>query len=371
MSRRPRIGIDARKLGDFGIGEYLWQLIAALAAEDAGYDYVLLHAGGARPPGTQHLRWVEDRSAKYSLREQLALPWHAWHEGLALLHLPHYVVPVAAPCPLVVTIHDIIHLKFPRHLSPAARAYAAVMLRLATRRARRIITVSQHSKRDIVEALGVAPEKVAVIPNGIAADTVRVDDPAALAALRARLGWGGPFLLNVSNVRMRHKNLPLLVEAFGTLLRGAHAGLRLVIAGGAPTPELQALLARRLGARAGQVLFPGYLTRAELLACYSAAEVFVWPSLYEGFGLPPVEAMACGTPVVSSDASAMPEVLGDAPLYASPHDAGALADAVRRLLDDPAARAERVTKGRAQAARYDWRAHARATLAVYREILQR
>ena len=371
MNTRARIGIDARKLGDFGIGEHLWQLIAALAAEDAPYDFVLLHAGGPRPPGTAHLRWVEERAGKYSLREQLALPWRAWREGLGLLHLPHYVVPLAAPCPLVVTIHDIIHLKFPQHLSAPARAYAAVMLRLATRRARRIITVSEHSRRDIVETLGVAPEKVVAIHNGIAPDTVRVEHPAALAQARARLGWAGPFLLNVSNVRMRHKNLPLLIEAFGGLLHGAHAELRLVIAGGAPTPALQAVLARVLGGRAGQVLFPGYLTRAELLALYSAAEVFVWPSLYEGFGLPPVEAMACGTPVVSSDVAAMPEVLGAAARYASPHDAGAFADAVRSLLDDPAARAEFVARGRTQAARYDWRSNARATLAVYRDVLQR
>jgi glycosyltransferase involved in cell wall biosynthesis len=317
------------------------------------------------------MRWVEERAGKYSLREQLALPWHAWREGLALLHVPHYVVPLAAPCPLVVTIHDIIHLKFARHLSPAARAYAAVMLRAATRRARRIITVSEFSRRDIVQTLGVPPEKVVAIHNGIAGDTVRVEDAAALATARARLGWDGPFLLNVSNVRMRHKNLPLLIEAFGTLLRGAHAGLRLAIAGGPPTPELRALLERVLGPRAGQVLFPGYLARTELLALYSAAEVFVWPSLYEGFGLPPLEAMACGTPVVSSDVSAMPEVLGDAPRYASPHDAGAFGEAVRGLLDDPAARAAHVARGLAQAARYDWSANARATLAVYRDVLQR
>lgn len=367
---RPRIGIDARKLGDFGIGEYLTQLIDELALLEPFCDFVLLHQldgpPSALPP---HMTWRRDDAGKYSLREQVSLPWQAWRAGLSLLHLPHYVTPLWSPCPLVVTVHDVIHLRFADQLSLAARAYARFMIRHAARTARHIITVSEHSRDDLVALAGADPARITVVHNGITRDAHPMDAAQARQAARELLGWDGPFLLTVANTRMRHKNLPRLVEAFAQAAGEVDAGLRLVIVGGDPPPALREAVAHALGPRAEQVVFPGYLARPGLLALYTACRAFVWPSLYEGFGLPPLEAMACGSPVVSSEASVMPEVLGEAAHYCDPTDPADMARAIREVLTDAGLRERLMQRGTRQAAQFTWAEAARKTAAVYREVL--
>jgi alpha-1,3-rhamnosyl/mannosyltransferase len=380
-----RIGVDARKLGDYGIGDYLWNLLEHLRRIDAVNRYVLFHqtAGSAGrpapppefsplPPGTvagPPALWVRSDAAKYSLAEQVALPWLAWRHKLDLLHCGHYVTPLVRVCPLVVTIHDVIHLVLGRNFSPAARAYARFMMRRAGAGARRIITISEGSRQDILEYTGADPARVVTIHVGLAEDCVPVRDPGRLEAARLRYGIPGPYLLFVGNVRMRHKNVVTLLRAFRLLRERRRDPLTLVLVGGIPPGGPGAELLAAAGPAWADVRMAGYVQREDLPALYSGAELFVWPSLYEGFGIPPVEAMACGTPVVSSSAPVMPEVLGDAALLVEPLAPEAYAAAIERVLDSSALRAELIARGFAQARRYSWSEHARRTLAVYGEVL--
>ena len=376
-----RIGMDARKLGDYGIGDYIWNLLVHLRRLDPVNQYVLFHQTGgagqpspgeppawppAASPGPAPL-WIRDDAPKYSLREQLSLPWLSWRHGLDLLHCPHYVTPLVRPCPVVVTIHDIIQVALARNFSPPARAYARFMLRRAVTGARRIIAISEGTRQDLIGRLGADPDRIAVIYNGLPEDAAPVRDPVRLAAVRARHGIAGPYLLFVGNVRMRHKNVVTLVRAFRLLRERRRDGLTLVLAGGsgAPGPEL----VEAAGPAWPDVRLTGFVARADLPALYSGAEAFVWPSLYEGFGFPPLEAMACGTPVVSSSAPVMPEVLGAAALFVPPLEPEAYACAIQRVLEDSGLRASLTARGAAQAARYSWTECARRTLSVYGEAL--
>jgi glycosyltransferase involved in cell wall biosynthesis len=364
-----RIGIDARKLGDFGIGDYLWNLIGQLHQIDSVNQYVLLHQGTPPGPLARPAEWVWDGSGKYSLREQVSLPWHAWRRRLDLLHCPHYVVPLVRPCPLVVTIHDLIHLVLGHYWSWPARQYAGFMLRRACT-ADHIITVSEGSKRDLMERLGVAPERITVIYNGVGDAFRPVTDSGPLRALQARLGLPPRYLLWLGNPRMPHKNAATAVRAFRLLAEAGERELWLVLAGGQPPPETAARLREAAGPVAARLRFVDYVPSADLPALYSGAAAFVWPSLYEGFGLPPLQAMACGIPVVSSNASVMPEILGDAALYADPGRPESFAEVLRRVLEGTHLRQELIARGFARAARYSWSEHARRTLAVYQAVLR-
>ena len=366
-----RIGIDARKLGDFGIGDYLAFLIAGLAEADTRNDYVLLHGDGTPAlPVRDGMRWRRSDAPKYSLREQAALPWHAWRERLDVLHCPHYAAPLATPCPLVVTVHDVIHLVFPQHRSRAALLYARAMLAGVARRAAHVITVSQASRADLVERVGLPAERITVIPNGLAPDARPVTDPAVLDEVRRAYALDRPFLLYAGNLRMKHKNVETLLRAYRLLCEHRADPPLLVLAGGDPPDWLRTGIADMLGPYATNVRLTGFVPRAHLIALYTLAVVFQWPSLYEGFGLPPLEAMACGTPVVSSNASAMPEVLGDAAMLVPPTEPEAFADATARLLDDAALHARLTVAGQERAAHYSWSEHARHTLAVYERVAQ-
>ncbi len=369
--------MDARKLGDYGIGDYIAYLLQYLRRIDATNPYVLFHQlpRGAVPPtlpaaaGAPAPEWVRDDAPKYSLREQVSLPYLGWKQKLDLLHCPHYVMPLVRPCPVVVTIHDIIHLTLARDFSPAARAYSRFMLGRAVSGARRIIAVSEGTRRDLIEHLGAPPERVVTIHNGLPEDAVPVRDAGRLAAVRERYQIGGPYLLFVGNLRMRHKNLVTFLRAFRLLCERGRDVPELVLAGGAGKNGVPPELIDATGAAWSRVRLTGFVPREDLPALYSGAELFVWPSLYEGFGFPPLEAMACGTPVVSSDAPVMPEILGDAALYAPALEVEAYVAAIVRILDDRALKASLIAKGTAQAATYSWAECARRTLAVYGEVL--
>jgi glycosyltransferase involved in cell wall biosynthesis len=220
-----------------------------------------------------------------------------------------------------------------------------------------------------LEYTGADPARVVTIHVGLAEDCVPVRDPGRLDAARLRYGIPGPYLLFVGNVRMRHKNVVTLLRAFRLLRERRRDPLTLVLVGGIPPGGPGAELLAAAGPAWADVRMAGYVQREDLPALYSGAELFVWPSLYEGFGIPPVEAMACGTPVVSSSAPVMPEVLGDAALLVEPLAPEAYAAAIERVLDSSALRAELIARGFAQARRYSWSEHARRTLAVYGEVL--
>jgi glycosyltransferase involved in cell wall biosynthesis len=297
--------------------------------------------------------------------EQLALPALARRDRLEVLHGLVNVVPLAAPCPTVVTVHDLAFLRRPDLVPARRRRYFGAMLRAAVRRAARVIAVSEWTKGDVVELLGVAPERVAV--THLAADeTFRPADAATLIAFRARQGLERPYVLFVGNLEPR-KNVAGLLRAFALLITEVEHELVLVGGEGWMTEEISAALADpRLRDRVRRV---GWVEPAALPLWYGAADLFVFPSFYEGFGLPPLESMACGTPVIAANVTALPEVVGDAALTVDPTDAEAMAGAMRRVLFDPALAADLRRRGLSRAEDFSWVATAAATVGVFREVV--
>lgn len=361
-----RIAIDARKLADYGIGSYLRGLLGGLAELGRDDRYLLLAPAGARAvaaalPG--NFEWIEEGSPLHSWRELTAVTGQARRLGADLLHCPHYVVPLAPPCPIVVTLHDTIQLDFPEAL-PRPRAlaygYARVMHSRATRIAARVIAVSEAAAVELADRLRPARGKLVVIPNGV--------DP------RFRAGPATPppatgHLLFVGNPKP-HKNLPRLIEAYARLARERPARGRalppLVVAGGDRRGETApiAALAARLGV-AERVRFAGFVDDEELAALYRDASMLVFPTLAEGFGLPIAEAMASGRPAVVSNRPVHREVAGAAGELVDPLDPASIAAGIARLLDDTELAARRGAAGRRLAERFQWRRAAELTAAAY------
>jgi glycosyltransferase involved in cell wall biosynthesis len=366
-----RIAIDARKLHDFGIGTYIRNLLRQLARLDRETEFVLL----CRPSDCETLaslgenfRPVIETAPNYSVTEQLAVPLAVGRAGVSLFHAPHYVLPPLVACKSVVTIHDCIHLMFPQYLpNRFAHAYARSSIGLAARRATRVLTVSESSKRDILKYVDIAPEKIDVIYNAYDERFGVEPREEDVIRLRERYQLTDEFVLYAGNVKP-HKNLERLIEAFNIVRRRGLDHLKLVLIG----DEISKYASLRRAVHRYQlhkyVRFLGYLPEETLAVMYRLAGVFVFPSLYEGFGLPPLEAMASGTPVVTSNASSLPEVAGDAALLVDPYDAGAIADGIYSVLTDEQLRASLRRKGLARAREFSWEASVRRVREIYREV---
>jgi glycosyltransferase involved in cell wall biosynthesis len=307
--------------------------------------------------------------------ELRGLPRAARRTGVELVHVPYFAAlprPGRPPVPYVVTIHDLVPLVLPVYTRSRAMRLYLRLARFTARRATLILTDSQHSANDIVRHLAVPRERLRVVP--LAADEffrpLPPDDPA-IAAARDKYGLDGPFIFNVGGLDTR-KNLGALIRGFALARSQLPAGMRLVIGGAAHTgnpevyPDLGPVVAE---AGVGPwVVFPGRISDEEKLALLNAADLYVFPSLYEGFGIPPLEAMRCGTPVVCSDRSSLPEVVGDGGLLVEPTPEK-LGAAIAFALCTPHERQELRRRALAQAARFSWARTAEATLKVYREAL--
>lgn len=369
-----RIAIDARFVADHfpGIGRYTYNLLAALARLERPQRLLVLHDPAAHNTrfdmaalaALPALELVPLRAGPFAPGAQLAIPRLLRRLRADLYHAPYYVRPLLGlPCPSVTTLYDIIPRRFPAEATLRARLLFDLLTRLAVARSQRLLAISESARRDLIGAYRIAPARISTTP--LAADPrYRPLPPEALAALRARYGLPERYLLTLCSNKP-HKNLPVLVEAFAALRAPAH----LVIAGhwDPRFPQAREAVAR-LGL-AGRVTFLADLAEADLPALYGAAELFVYPSRYEGFGLPPLEALACGLPVVCGDASSLPEVVGQAALLADVERPAALAAALERALADDALRARLRALAPAQAARFSWRRTAELTLDVYRSVL--
>jgi glycosyltransferase involved in cell wall biosynthesis len=282
----------------------------------------------------------------------------------SLFHGVLNVAPFVCPVPSVVTVHDLAFIRFPQTFRRINRLYLNLATRLSVQRASAVLAVSEHTKRELVEILGVPAHKVTVTYD--AADAQFAPPTTEqLAAFRARHGLPSRYILFVGTLEPR-KNLPALLEAYAQLAR--HDPTPLLIGGGKGW-LYEPIFARldALGLR-DKVRFCGFLDQDELPLWYGGATVFVYPSAYEGFGMPPLEAMACGAPVVASNSSSLPEVLGDAALLVDPHDTAGLAEALGRVLHDEALRAAMRARGLKQAQRFSWLDTAQRTLEVYRLV---
>jgi glycosyltransferase involved in cell wall biosynthesis len=366
-----RVAIDARKLHDFGIGTYIRNLLRHLARIDHDTEFVLLcteaDLGVAAQLGP-NFRSVLEPAPNYSVREQIHVPWVLRRERPDLFHAPHYVLPAAIHCNSVVTIHDCIHLMFPQYLpNRMAYAYARAQMWTAAHRSDCILTVSDASKRDILHLFNIPPEKIVVVYNAIDAHFSVTPPPDAVARVRERYQLDHRFLLYVGNIKP-HKNLVRLIEAFSELRTGDLEDLKLLIIG----DEISKLPALRLAVHRHKlhkhVRFLGYVPDDQLAVLYRLAAVFVFPSLYEGFGLPPLEAMASGTPVVVSNVSSLPEVVGDAAVLVDPHDIDSIVDGLRCVLTNPARAEDMRRKGLERSREFSWERSVARTLEVYKRI---
>jgi glycosyltransferase involved in cell wall biosynthesis len=361
------VGLDGR-IADYtagGIAQYTRQLAAWLPRVAPADRFTLFRARRERAPWTPPpvVRQRRLLTPPHHRWEQALLPFELATERLDLLHGPDFTVPARRRCPAVVTVHDLAFLRYPETQTADSRRHYSQVARVVTH-VERVIVDSACTAADVEALLGVPPARIRVVH--LAPTPVPTPDTAQVAAVRARHALDGPFLLYVGTLEPR-KNLGTLLRAFARL--GPAEPARLVLAG--PRGWLDEPIvaeAARLGER---VRLLGPVPAADLPALYAAATAFVYPSLYEGFGLPPLEAMAAGTPVIAAKASCLPEVLDDAALFVPPEDEVGLSEALRAVLADPALRAALRARGLAQAATFSWERTAAATLAVYHEVVGR
>ena len=368
-----RIGIDARKLHDFGIGTYIRNLLRQLARLDRETEFVVL----CRPEDRETLvslgenfRPSSETAGNYSIAEQVKIPLALRREGVTLFHAPHYVLPPLVTCRSVVTIHDCIHLMFPQYCPTAWRSPTrARRSRSRRRRATRVLTVSESSKRDILRFVDVPADKIDVIYNAYDERFGIEPREEDVVRVRERYQLHDEFVLYAGNVKP-HKNLERLIEAFDICASRGLDHLKLVLIG----DEISKYAALRRAVHQHQlhkyVRFLGYLPEETLAVMYRLAGVFVFPSLYEGFGLPPLEAMASGTPVVTSNVSSLPEVAGDAAVLVDPYDPQAIADGIYRVLTDEELRRDLRRKGLARAQQFSWEDSVRRVREIYGEVAE-
>jgi glycosyltransferase involved in cell wall biosynthesis len=368
-----RIAIDARKIRDYGIGTYLRNLLRHLSRLDAETEYVVFcRAGDAALPEElgANFRTIPETVKQYSIGEQVRIPLDLRREKIDLFHAPHYVLPPLTPCKSVVTIHDCIHLRFPQYLpNRLGYAYARSSMWIATHRANRVLTVSEASKRDILRYFRVPEGKIDVIYNAI--DDRLGETPTAeeIERVRERYQLNAPYVLYAGNIKP-HKNLERLIEAFHTLRQDPDLGhVKLLIIGDEISKYASLRRAVHRYKLHKYVRFFGFVPDKTLAVLYRLARVFVFPSLYEGFGFPPLEAMASGTPVITSNVSSLPEVVGDAALLINPLDPAEIAQAMRRVLLDSELREELRQRGLRRVNEFSWERSVRRVREIYGEVL--
>jgi glycosyltransferase involved in cell wall biosynthesis len=372
-----QVAVDGRVVTDHfpGIGRYVYRLVEALAVAAPDDRFAVLHTPGqvdrrfdlTRLAEAANVHLVPVAAPVFGAAAQWRIPRAIVGAGATAFHATYWVTALRPGVPTVLSIYDLIGLSLAGAVPGPRRLALGLAVRLAARGAREVVTLSEWSKADLVRALGLEPARVTV--THLAPDPhFRPADPAAVRSLRARLGLPERYVLYVG-INKPHKNLATLVEAWGrTAPRLADAAAELVLAGPLDPryPEASHALAHLPSGARGRVLGP--VTDADLPALYTGAAAFAFPSRYEGFGLPPLEAMACGAPVVAARATSLPEVLGEAALFVAPDDPAAWAEALLRVLTAPDLAADLGARGQAHARQFTWRATAERTLTVYRRI---
>ncbi len=371
-----RIGIDATALPQrpVGAGNYIIQLIRAFAQNPSQAEFTVFTQRHALPllqvserPGF-HLITLPDASpALRLLWEQSVFPLLAARHNLDLLHSLHYTMPLAYPGHTVVTFHDLTFFLFPHLHTLPKRYFFRLFIQLSRRRATAIIANSESTRQDAIHLAKVPPSKIHTVLLGVTPDFHPESDPAVLQAVRQKYSLPERFLLFVGLLEPR-KNLPALLHAFASL-PPQQPQAKLVIVGRQGWMYQQTLqLVESLGLTE-RVHFTGYVDQADLPRVYNLAEMAVYPSTYEGFGLPVLEAMACGTPVITTDVSSMPEITTDAGVLFPTGDIPALAQAIESLLSDPVERKHRAALGLERAAHFTWERTAAQTMDVYAHAL--
>jgi len=368
-----RVVMDVRRVRDFGIGTYIRGLLHALAAADQSHEYVLaslpvdVTSFNDLPPNFRVVAYHKNDS---HILDHLAFPLFVRPLAPDLVHIPLFQVPALMTVPYVVTIHDMASLLFDTRMG-LRKATRRAMMRRGLERANSIMAVSEATRRDVRDTLGIPEDRIRLVYNAPNPEFF-LPAKADRAHILERYQIHYPFLLYAGNIRPQ-KNIPRLVEAFALVREKlSHhpvlSDLHLIIIGDEISryPSLRhAVIQTRVEK---SVRFLGFVPFEALRIFFESAALFVFPSLYEGFGLPPLEAMATGTPVVASNVSSIAEVAGDAALLVNPENVFEIARAIQDALLDQDLRAELIEKGKKQAARYSWERTAREVLEVYTEV---
>lgn len=364
-----RIGVDAR-LADYvvgGIARYTEQLLGAMVALDTEHTLVALRSRTPKvvPPVIVADESIFIRTPPHHRIERFALSWELRSARLDLLHSPDFIPPRRAGWRSVITVHDLAFLRMPGLLTGQSRRYYGGIHR-AVEEADAVITVSQATADDLIRLVHAPPGKVHVVYEAPDVSLHRIPREAAAATVRERFGLEGAYALFVGTLEPR-KNIPALVQAFAQVRRDFP--VRLVLAGSSGWLSEGIFKSVREQAFADGVVFLGGVDQADLQPLYCAADVLVLPSLYEGFGLPAVEAMACGTPVVVANTGALPEIVGEAGVQVRPEDPSDIAAGLGWVLGNPTFREALIERGIERAASFSWERAARETLAIYEQVL--
>jgi len=386
-----RIGIDARFYGSLGkgLGRYTQEVVDNIIKLDQANEYVIfLRRENFNDFKCDCLR-VKKVLADikwYGLAEQIVMPYYIWREHLDLMHFPHFNVPVFCPVKFIVTIHDLILIKFPTSrattLGPLTykikNLFYKIVISLAIKRSQKILAVSGYTKDDLVKQFKINPDKVIVTYEGVAdlsvvssvSEKSLIDESAQPKGFLPSLEMTKnirPYLLYVGNA-YPHKNLEGLIKVFSEINKNI-TGLKLVLVG--KEDYFYSRLKQYAKNFSNNIIFPGYVPDSELKTLYSGAALYVFPSFYEGFGLPPLEAMAHGLAVVSSNKTCLPEILGEAALYFNPDDEMDMKNKIEEALADEKLREDLRDRGYEQAKKYSWQECAEKTLEVYKNLLFR
>ena len=367
-----RVGIDAGALANRqdGSRNHVSNVLQALARIDPGGAYtVFLHAPPASNsvPVLPALRQVQVPLTVGRWRVPLATSLALMGTGIDLLHV-QFAAPILCRVPLIVTVHDIMYEHYPEYYAPPDLTQLRRRVPRTVGQARLVLTGSEFSKQDLIARYGVRPERIAVTSNGVEPRFAPVRDDIVLSGIRERVESPHGYILFVGALKP-NKNLHRLIESYARLRETDRTRHKLVLAG-ASTDTLSTSLRTAIAASgfASDIVLPGYIADVDLPALYSAADLFVQPSLFEGFGLPPLEAMACGTAVVTSNTTSLPEVVGEAALTVDPTDVEALARAMAAVLDNDSLRRDLEHAGIARASTFTWERTARIVLDAYQTV---
>lgn len=374
LGRMLQIGIDGDTLGRKRTGDesYLASLMRGLGRVDQQSRYTVFvrdeAAVAAQFPTLSDWQFRQVRPTSIWVRYPVGFPLALRQHRLDVLHTQYFVSPLCR-CPVVCTVHDISFAVRPEYFTLKDRIFLGSLVPRALRRAQRVITDTEYTRADLVKVYNVDPARIAVIPLAADPRYRPLDRDACRATVTARHNVADGYILYVGTLQPR-KNVSTLVDAYAQFRRRTGLPHKLLIVG-KPKYKFEAVFAaiERSGFK-DDILFAGFVPDEELPTYYNAADVFVFPSLYEGFGLPVLEAMACGTPVICSSASCLPEVVDDAGLLAEPSDPSAFCNALERVLGNPAEAAALRERGLQRAARFTWDRTARETLEVYHEVAQ-
>lgn len=374
MKFRVRIAIDAHSVGARlgGNESYAVNLIEALAQIDEVNDYTL-YVTTTEARDRFHQRWPNFKVRTTLphtplIRIPLTLSAELRKHPVDVLHV-QFTAPPFCPCPVVVSIHDLSFEHLPHTFHRRSRTQLRLTVRHSAKRAAKILTLSEHTRRDVIETYGIPPERITAIPLAAPRHFSPVEDNRELQRVRHNYGIDGPYILSVGSIQPR-KNLARLINAYASL-RGKYAEAelpKLVLVGKRAWLYDETMRALTQTGLKESVILTGYVPEPDLPTLYSGALCFVYPSYFEGFGLPPLEAMKCGAPVIVGNQTSLPEVVGDAALTVDPYDVSSIAAAIERLVKDSDLRRELSVKGRSRAETFDWSETARRTLQIYEQV---